>query len=146
MENCAKHFCPLILTHQKSLVCPVGWTLERFERNRVKDVLIDEDLFELVFNDGISLIAYGPTVQNQAGQWSLMNLDAEDYLDAFSGSRVTDVAHVFDDPGLGIYYLQIGLTQAVTSTHYGVIVEFYSLLDEASPYTRHFIGGSNGKK
>lgn len=146
MENCVKHFCPLILTRQKLLVCPVGWTLERFERNRVKDVLIDEDLFELVFNDGISLTAYGSTVQNEARQWSLLNLDAEDYLDAFSGARVTDVAHVFDDPGQGVYYLQIGLIQAVTCTHYRVIVEFYSFLDEASPYTTHLIGGSNGKK
>ncbi len=146
MEHCAKHLCPLILTRQKSLVCPVGWTLERFKRNRVKDVLIDDDLFELVFNDSISLIAYGPMVQNETGQWSLLNLDAEDYLDAFSGARVSDVAHVFNDPGLGVYYLQIGLTQVVTFTHYRVIVEFYSFLDEASPYTTHFIGGSNGKK
>jgi len=146
MEHCAKHLCPFILTRQKSLICPVGWTLERFERNRVKDVLIDDDLFELVFNDGISLSAYGPTMQNEAGKWSLLNLDAEDYLEAFSGARVSDVAHVFDDPGQGVYYLQLGLTQEVISTHYRVIVEFYSFLDEASPYTTHHIGGSNGKK
>ena len=85
-------------THSHSpeiAVCPVGWTLERFKRNRVKDVLIDDDLFELVFNDSISLIAYGPMVQNETGQWSLLNLDAEDYLDAFSGARVSDVAYVF---------------------------------------------------
>lgn len=146
MEHCVKHLCPFILTHQKSLVCPIGWTLARFEHNQVNDVLIDDDIFELVFNDGISLIASGPTMQNNKGKWSLLNLDAEDYLDAFSGARVSDVAHVFDDPGLGVYYLQIGLTQEVTFTHYRVIVEFYSFLDETSPYTTHLIGGSNGKK
>jgi len=146
MEHCAKHLCPLILTRQNSLICPVGWVLERFEHNRVKDVMIDNDLFELVFNDGISLIAYEPMTLNEAGKWSWLNLDAENYLDAFTGAHVAVVAHVFDDPEMGVYYLQIGLTQEDTFAHYRVIIEFFSLLDEASHSMTHFIGGSNGKK
>ncbi len=146
MGNCAKHLCPTILTREKARLCPIEWVLDRFEHNAIQDVLFEDDLLELVFNDGIRLTAYTPAVCSETGEWSPLELDAEGSLEAFTAARISDALYVLDDPDQGIYYLQIGLFNAQTGLRYRVIIGFYSLLDEASQHITHFIGGSNGKK
>lgn len=146
MEICSKHLCPTILTREKARLCPIDWALDRFQQNAIQDVLFEDDLLELVFNDGISLTAYRPAARSETGEWSSLELDAEGFLEVFTGARISDAMYILDDPDQGIYYLQIGLFNALTGMRYRVVIEFYSLLDEASQHITHFIGGSNGKK
>jgi hypothetical protein len=146
MPNCAKHLCPLILTRGKTLICPVRWMLKRFEHITVKDVLYEDALLDLVFSDGLSLTAYSPARRDDHGHWIQLELDAEGYLAIFSGARIHEVAYILDDPSLGVYYLQIGLMQPPAGPVMRAVIEFLSLLDEASQHIPHFIGGSNGKK
>jgi hypothetical protein len=146
MPNCAKHLCPLILTREKTLLCPVSWMLDRFHHTTIKDVLFEDELLNLVFQDGLSLRVYSPTRQDDLGQWIRLELDAEGFLELLTGAQIHEVAYILDDPSQGIYYLQIGLMQAPTGPYFRAVIEFLSLLDEASQHQTHFIGGSNGKK
>jgi hypothetical protein len=146
MDNCQEHLCPFLQIGDKARICPVGWTLDRFRNNTVKDVLYEDELLELVFNDGISLTAYRPAVRVEQGHWSFLELDADGFLEIFTGARVHEVAYVFDDPNQGIYYLQLGLGNDPADPLYRVVIEFSELSDQASIRIIHFIGGSNGKK
>ncbi len=65
MENCSKHLCPYILIREKTRLCPIEWVLDRFQHNAIQDVLFEDDLLELVFNDGISLTAYRPAARGE---------------------------------------------------------------------------------
>lgn len=136
MPNCETHYCPLAIADTLFPICPVEWLLQRVGEHPVKDVICEDEQLDLIFNDGL-VMTVEKVGRRTEGRIAWLAYDADEYLEAFCGTKLIAIGAIPMIAPTDTYYLEITFQKTEPRNEYLAIVEFFSLysLDQNKPIT-----------